>query len=121
MATRTGTSNPAVATALRTSYTTPLLAAIRSGSVVTAAHLNSIREFINATAHAHTLVEYTSIGEFGNTQSTVANNRTTTTSTYSSGLSVATGNTITAAHHNTLRNSVNEARIHTHTFTDDVP
>ena len=123
MATRTGTTAVAIATSLRTTYTTPLLAAIRSGSVVTAAHINSIRQFINDTAsHTHTLAEFTSIGEFGNTQNTVSNNRTTSVPNYSStSLTVATGNTITAAHHNTLRTGVNLARVHTHTFTDDVP
>ncbi len=124
MATAVRTTDPGVATTLRTTYTTPLLAAIQVGSTIQAAHLNSIVEFINAIVpHTHTLVELTTAYEFGNINGgTTATNRVTSASTIATASNVATaGNTITAANHNTLAASVNAARSHNHTFSDDVP
>lgn len=120
----TGTTSIAVATTLRNTYTTPLLAAIQQGSIIQASHLTSIAAFINELrTHTHTLTEYTSIKEFGNlTTGTVFTNRTTSASDIAAvSLSVASGNTVTAAHYTALSNGTNDARQHRHTFSDDIP
>ena len=121
---RTGTTTGGLSTALRDTYTTPLLAAIQQGSTIQASHLNSISDFINAVnAHTHTAQEYTSLYEFGNINGgTILNTRTTSTGGTPSVANVASvGATITAAHHNTLGTAANASKSHSHTFSDDVP
>lgn len=121
----TGTTTGGVASTLRTTYTTPLLAAIQPGATILASHLNSITDFINAVSlHTHSLQEYTSLYEFGNTNGgTILNSRTTSTSgaTTIGSYVAAAGSTITAVHHNTLGAAANSNRSHSHTFSDDVP
>ena len=122
MPTTTGTTSTAVSTALRSTYTTPLLAAIQAGSVVEASHLNSIAAFINAlTGHTHTLTDNIVIKEFGNTGSPSSASRTTSVSDIASVASViaTAGSTITAANYETLRAGANDARVHRHTFSDN--
>ncbi len=124
MAVRTGTTTTALAASLRNVYTNPLLAAIQVGAVVEAYHLNLIADFIisNIAIHNHGLTEYTSISEFGNTGSTNANSRTTSAPDIGAVSFPATqGATITAASYNQLAGNVNDARVHRHTFSDDVP
>ncbi len=124
MATRTGTTSTALATSLRNVYTNPLLAAIQVGAVVEAYHLNLIADFIisNIGVHTHTLTEFTRIDEFGNTGSTLSNARTTSAPDIGSVSFPATqGATITAASYNQLAADVNDARVHRHTFSDDIP
>lgn len=120
----TGTTTGGLTSAIRDTYTTPLLAAIKTGSTIQASHLNTISDFINAvSSHTHTVQEYTSLYEFGNINGgTVLNTRTTSTGGTPSVANVAsTGATITAAHHNTLGTAVNASKTHSHTFSDDVP
>jgi hypothetical protein len=123
MAITTGTTTIALATTLRTTYTTPLLAAIQQGTTIQASHLNSIADFINDVRnHTHTLTDYTSIAEFGNAGSTVSTNRTTSLSDISAVTAPATvGVSITAAHYTTLQVGANDAHQHRHTFSDDIP
>lgn len=125
MAVRTGTTTLGPALSLRTTYTTPLLDMIQAGVIIQANHINLLTEFINQiAAHTHTLDEYRVIHEFGNTQtnSTAFVTRTTNASNIAAITSPATvGTTITAAHHTVLRNATNDAKAHTHTFTDDIP
>lgn len=123
MAVLTGTTSIAVATTLRTTYTTPLLAAIQQGTTIEASHLNSIAAFINELrTHTHTLTDYTSINEFPNTGSTVFTSRTTSVTDISAvSLAVSAGNSITATNYTTLQAGVNDARQHRHTFSDDIP
>jgi len=124
MATAVRTTDLGAALSLRTTYTTPLLAAIQVGSTIQASHLNSIVDFINAiAAHTHTLTEYTTIYDTGNINGgTTFTVRTTSASSAPTASYVATaGNNITAANHNTIATSVNATRSHNHTFSDDVP
>ena len=123
MAITTGTTTIDLATTLRTTYTTPLLAAIQQGMTIQASHLNSIADFINDVRnHTHDLTDFTSIAEFGNTGSTVSRNRTTSISDISAVTAPATvGASITAAHYTTLQAGTNDAREHRHTFSDDIP
>jgi hypothetical protein len=124
MTSLTGTTTVALATTLRTTYTTPLLAAIQQGTTIQASHLNSIADFINDVRnHDHTLTDFTSIKEFGNfTTGTVSTNRTTSISDISAVTAPATvGVSITAAHYTTLQVGANDAHQHRHTFSDDIP
>lgn len=125
MAIRTGTTTGGVALSLRTTYTTPLLAAIQPGSTIQASHINSITDFLNAVSgHTHTVQEYTSLYETGNINGgTILNTRTTSTNgapTIGAYLAAA-GSTIAASHHNTLSSAVNANKTHSHTFSDDIP
>ena len=120
MATQSGTTSIAVATSLRTTYTTPLLAQIASGNTVQAAHMTLLKNFINAIeSHTHTLTDYATIDEFGNkgvTASTVdtvtAVVSTPVASTYTA------GSTITAAHYTEMRTTVEAHRVHSHAWDD---
>lgn len=125
MAIRTGYTTWAPATNLRTIYTTPLLNMIVPGAKIEAYHINLLADFINQIAlHTHILDEYSVIHEFGNTQtnSTAFTTRATNSSNIAQVSYPATaGSTITAAHHAILRNGANDAKVHSHTFTDDIP
>jgi hypothetical protein len=124
MASRTLTTNPAVATSLRTTYTTPLLAAIQTGTTIQASHMNSIAAFINSIpSHTHQLTDYTKVDEYGNTGKTVYTWNTTSAAVGFSEISwadVVSGDSITAAQTNTLIAGANDARVHNHTW-DDTP
>lgn len=122
MATQSLSTDPAIALSLRTTYTTPLLAEIKVGSLVKASHMTAIGNFINAIPlHTHTLTEYLLLDTGGNTAKTTSAIRTTSASP-SSGVVVPTpavGSTIAASVTNVLVNGVNGVRVHTHTFSDD--
>ncbi len=124
MATATRTSGVAIATSLRTTYTTPLLAEIQVGSLVKASHMTAIGNFINEMQmHAHSFVDYVKIDEYGNTGSTSSVNRNFSpapaASTAITPPTPAVGSAITAAVTNVLVNGVNGVRSHTHTFSDE--
>jgi hypothetical protein len=116
-----GSTSVAVATSLRTTYTTPLLNSIVVGSIIKATHLNDIADFINAIrTHTHTLTDLIIVKGFGNTGSPSSASRTTSASDIAAVTPPAVaGNTITAAHYATLRNGANDARVHAHTFSDN--
>jgi len=123
---RSATTTGGVVSSIRTTYTTPLLAAIQQGTIIQASHINLLTDFINAVnTHTHSLQEYTSLYEFGNINGgTIVNSRTT--STPSGAVTIgsyvaAAGSTIAATHHNTLSTAANSAKTHNHTFSDDVP
>lgn len=124
MASRTLTTDPSVATSLRTTYTTPLLAAIKTGTTIQASHMNSIAAFINSIpSHTHTLKDYTKVDEYGNTGKTVYAVNTTSDAVGFSEISwagVVSGESITATKTNTLIAGANDARVHQHTW-DDAP
>lgn len=121
MASYSNTTSIAVATSLRTTYTTPLLAQIASGNTVQAAHMTMLKNFINSIeAHTHTLTDYSQIHEFGNTNSTLS---TVDTVSQVAGLSdIATtysaGSTIVASHYTEMRTVVEGLRVHNHAWDD---
>lgn len=131
MATTTGTTSGvtdmASAASVRTTYTNPLRSRIQTGNTIRASDLNLLRDFISTVRnHRHTLVEYTSIGEFGNRQSTVPVNRTASTVADSTNQILGTlnlpnrsrGEKIESIHHNLLRIPARNLRSHSHQFTD---
>lgn len=120
MATQAGTTSIAVATSLRTTYTTPLLAQIASGNTVQAAHMTLLKDFINAIEpHTHTLTDYSQIHEFGNTNSTASAVNTTNAVVSSPVASTYTAGTdITAAQYTEMRTVVEALRVHNHVWDD---
>lgn len=120
MATYANTTSIAVATSLRTTYTTPLLAQIASGNTVQAAHMTLLKNFINAIeSHTHTLTDYSQIHEFGNTNSTVSVVDTVTAVATSPVASTYTaGSNVTAAHYSEMRTVVEALRVHNHAWDD---
>jgi hypothetical protein len=124
MATATRTTASAIASSLRTTYTTPLLTEIVAGKIIEASHMTMIGNFINEMpVHNHAFTEYSSIGEFGNTGKTATINRNTNNGPGSGTLitvpTPAVGSTIFASITNTLVGGVNGIRSHTHTFNDE--
>lgn len=120
MATRSGTTSTSVATSLRTTYTTPLLAQVQSGNTVFAAHYTALKNFINAVSpHTHTLTDYSTIDEFGNIGDT---NSTTDTVSVVNSVTISTtfsdGGLITAADYTAMRNQVEALRSHKHAWDD---
>jgi hypothetical protein len=122
MATTVGTTSVEVATSLRTTYTTPLLAQIASGNTVQAAHMTLLKGFINAIeSHTHTLTDFSQIKEFGNTNATasaaetvIAVVSTPVASTYTA------GSQITSAQYTEMRTVVEAHRVHNHVWDDTI-
>ena len=120
MATTTGTTSTDVATSLRTTYTTPLLAQIASGNTVQAAHMTLLKNFMNAIeGHTHTLTDFSQIKEFGNTNATASAVNTVTAVAVAAVASTYTaGSNITAAHYTEMRGVVEALRVHNHAWDD---
>lgn len=120
MATQSGTTSIAVATSLRATYATPLLAQIASGNTVQAAHMTLLKNFINAIeSHTHTLTDFSKKDEFGNTGSTLSTTDTVTAvATSPIATTYTVGAEITAADYTTLRTTVEALRVHNHAWDD---
>lgn len=120
MATYANTTSIAVATSLRTTYTTPLLAQIASGNTVQAAHMTMLKNFANAIlVHTHTLTDYSQIHEFGNTNSTVSVVDTVAqVNSANVGATYTAGSLIQANQYTEIRVAVEALRVHNHTWDD---
>ena len=92
-----------------------------AGNTISASHFTYLRDRLNhVLGHTHVVTDHTQVGEgTGNTQ--VNTSADETTSGYGSDISlnVSSGNTITASHHNTLRNAAAGLRSHLHSWNDD--
>lgn len=121
MPTITGTTSTDLALALRTTYTTPLLANIVANTNITAADINSLAAFTTAVMnHTHTLTEYTEIHEYGNTSTNISINTVTSTPIEPSfsWANVSVGDTILASQYSSLSAAANNMVNHIHTFSD---
>jgi hypothetical protein len=118
------TTATSMATTLRTTYTTPLLAAFVSGGTIRSSDINLLSNFITAVyAHTHTLQEYTSIDEYGNTGSTVGPTTRTTTAPIETAFTAVTttaGTNIALSHYSPLAVAANAMISHYHQFTDAI-
>ena len=113
----TGTSN------FRATYTTPLRAAFVAGNKIRATDINLLRTAITTfNSHTHSVVDYKSIGNFGNNgpRTVVAANPRVSDamSGASTPTEVAQDGKITAAVVNTYVAACNAARNHVHNITD---
>lgn len=122
MATQTGTTSTDVATSLRTTYTTPLLAQVATGNTIQAAHMTMLKNFTNAIlVHTHTLTDYSKIHEFGNTDSTASTVDTVlTVGSANVGAVYTAGNPIYASEYTEIRQGVEALRVHSHDWTDNI-
>jgi len=122
MASYSNTTSVAVATSLRTTYTTPLLAQIASGNTVQAAHMTMLKNFANAIlVHTHTLTDYSQIKEFGNTNASAFTVDTVPqVPSANVGATYTAGNVIGANEYTEIRVAVEALRVHSHTWDDAI-
>jgi hypothetical protein len=120
MAFYSNTTSVDVATSLRTTYTTPLLAQVATGNTIQAAHMTMLKNFTNAIlVHTHTLTDYSQIHEFGNTNSTVSTIDTVATvGSANVGAVYTAGNPIYASEYTEIRQGVEALRVHSHAWDD---
>ena len=127
-ASRTTTTYPTAAagtTNFRATYTTPLRAAFVSGSKIRAADINLLRTAITTfNGHTHSVIDYRSIGNFGNNGPrtvVAANPRISDAMTGgTTPTAVSQGATITASVINTYVAACNATRDHVHNIFDQV-
>jgi hypothetical protein len=124
---RTTTTYPVDATdagTFRSSYVTPLRAAFVSGGLIRSTDINLLRTAISTfNDHTHSVLDYRSIGEFGNNgPRTVLAADPRVTSAFSGAVvpaAVSAGASITASSVNAFVNACNATRNHTHPIEDD--
>jgi hypothetical protein len=126
-ASRTTTTYPIDATEagnFRSAYVTPLRAAFVSGGLIRSTDINLLRTAISTfNDHTHSVLDYRSIGEFGNNgPRTVLAANPRVTSAMAGGTipaAVSAGGSITASSVNAYVNACNATRSHTHPIEDD--
>jgi len=98
---------------------------IQAGNVCTAADINTITSMINSwRGHRHGFVDWYQIADYGNNGDRgnyMEDRQSATASDYIGGSNVSTvsaGNTITASHHNSMKDETNRLRSHAHGITD---
>ena len=91
-----------------------------AGNVINDSHLTYLKDRINSVCgHTHSLTDYTVQHTYGDIGSSASAGDNTASAGTDAVMSVATGNVITATHHNTLRTAVNSVRSHSHGWTDN--
>ena len=123
--TTTYPTNAAGTTSFRSTYTTPLRAAFVAGNTIKAADINLLRTAITTfNSHTHSVIDYKSIGTFGNNgpRTVIAANPriSDAMSGGSTPTAVAANTKITAATVNTYVAACNATRNHVHNIFDTV-
>ena len=123
MPTQTLSTSTDIALSLRTTYTTPLLTKIASGSKIYASDVIMLQTFANEVLnHTHTFTEYTELHDFGNTSADITVNGVTSlavgTSTVTFSETPTLGERIRASQYSVLRTQSNNLISHYHTFED---
>lgn len=123
MPTQTLTTSTDLALALRTTYTTPLLTKVASGSKIYASDILMLQTFANIVlAHTHDYTEFTEVHDYGNTSANISVTGITSTPVGVSSVVfvdlVDAGQKVRASTYTALRTQTNNLLSHSHTFED---